>query len=164
MTCCLWSTTSCESWPRSDWHRKIRGKLSSPRRVHEAYIRVVGRDSGKPWDGRGHFFAAAAEAMRRILVENARRKSRQKRGGDLDRCELDSEAIAAPAPADDLIALDEALDKLSRLDPPIAELVKLRYFADLTIPQVAEILGISPRTADFHWKYAKAWLRDELGR
>jgi len=132
--------------------------------VHEAYLRVVGSDAGKRWDGRGHFFAAAAEAMRRILVENARRKSRQKRGGELDRCELDYDALAAPAPADDLIALDEALDKLARFDPPIAELVKLRYFADLTIPQAAEILGISPRTADFHWKYAKAWLRDELGR
>ncbi|MFI5454551.1 MAG: ECF-type sigma factor [Isosphaerales bacterium] len=132
--------------------------------VHEAYMRLVGPDRDKPWAGRGHFFAAAAEAMRRILVENARRKSRQKHGGELDRRELDCDAIAAPAPADDLIALDEALDKLSRLDPPIAELVKLRYFTDLTIPQAAEILGISPRTADFHWKYAKAWLRDELGR
>jgi len=132
--------------------------------VHEAYLRIVGPDPGKRWDGRGHFFAAAAEAMRRILVENARRKSRQKRGGHLDRCELDCDAIAAPVPADDLIALDEALDKLARLDPPIAEPVKLRYFADLTIPQAAEVLGISPRTADFHWKYAKVWLRDELGR
>jgi RNA polymerase sigma factor (TIGR02999 family) len=132
--------------------------------VHEAYLRIVGQDAGKPWNGRGHFFSAAAEAMRRILVENARRKSRQKHGGEFDRCELDSDAIAAPVPDDDLLALDEALDKLSRLDPPIAELVKLRYFADLTIPQAAEILGISPRTADFHWKYAKAWLRDELGR
>jgi RNA polymerase sigma factor (TIGR02999 family) len=132
--------------------------------VHEAYLRLVGPDQDKPWHGRGHFFAAAAEAMRRILVENARRKSRQKRGGGLERCQLDADAIAAPAPADELIALDEALDKLAQLDPPIAELVKLRYFADLTIPQAAEVLGISPRTADFHWKYAKAWLRDELGR
>jgi RNA polymerase sigma factor (TIGR02999 family) len=132
--------------------------------VHEAYLRIVGPDADKCWHGRGHFFAAAAEAMRRILVENARRKSREKHGGDLDRCVLDSEAIAAPAPADDLIALDEALEKLSRLDPPIAELVKLRYFAEMTIPQAAEILGISPRTADSHWKYAEAWLRAQLGR
>ena len=102
--------------------------------------------------------------MRRILVENARRKARQKHGGDFDRRELDSDAIAAPVRDDELLALDDAIEKLSRLDPPIAELVKLRYFADLTIPQAAEILGISPRTADFHWKYAKAWLRDELGR
>ena len=122
-----------------------------------------GRIRARPWDGRGHFFSAAAEAMRRILVENARRKSRQKHGGDLIVASLIPTPIAAPMPDDDLIALDEALEKLSRLDPPIAELVKLRYFADLTIPQAAEILGISPRTADFHWKYAKAWLRDELG-
>ena len=87
----------------------------------------------------------------------------EKRGGDFDRCEINPDAIAAPADAGDLIALDEALDKLSRLDPPIAVLVKLRYFADLTIPQAAEILGISPRTATYRWKYAKAWLRDELG-
>jgi RNA polymerase sigma factor (TIGR02999 family) len=132
--------------------------------VHEAYVRVVGLDPDKPWDGRGHFFSAAAEAMRRILVENARRKSRQKHGGEFDRRELDSNAIAAPVPDDDLLALDEALEKLARLDPPIAELVKLRYFADLTIPQAAEVLGISPRTDDYRWKYAKAWLRDELER
>jgi RNA polymerase sigma factor (TIGR02999 family) len=145
-------------------HENPGQTLEATALVHEAYLRLVGPDTGKPWHGRAHFFAAAAEAMRRILVENARRKSRQKRGGDLDRCELDSDAIAAPLPADDLLALDEALDKLTRLDPPIAELVKLRYFAELTIPQAAEVLGISPRTADFHWKYAKAWLRDELGR
>jgi RNA polymerase sigma factor (TIGR02999 family) len=132
--------------------------------VHEAYLRLVGDDPKKPWNGRGHFFAAAAEAMRRILVENARRKSRQKRGGNLDRCEINPDAIAAPADTVDLIALDEALDKLARLDRPIAMLVKLRYFADLTIPQAAEILGISRRTATYRWKYAKAWLRDELGR
>jgi RNA polymerase sigma factor (TIGR02999 family) len=145
-------------------HEKPGHTLQATALVHEAYLRIAGPDTGKCWDGRGHFFAAAAEAMRRILVENARRKSREKHGGEYDRCELDSEAIAAPVPAEDLIALDEALEKLTRLDPPIAELVKLRYFADLTIPQSAEILGISPRTADFHWKYAKAWLRAELGR
>jgi RNA polymerase sigma factor (TIGR02999 family) len=153
---------SCGGWPRNDWGRKQT--LQATALVHEAYLRVVGLDTGKLWDGRGHFFSAAAEAMRRILVENARRKSRQKHGGEFDRCELDSDTIAAPVPDDNLIALDEALDKLARLDPPIAELVKLRYFADLTIPQAAEILGISPRTADFHWQYAKTWLRDELGR
>jgi RNA polymerase sigma factor (TIGR02999 family) len=145
-------------------HENPGQTLQATALVHEAYLRIAGPDTGKRWGGRGHFFAAAAEAMRRILVENARRKSRQKHGGDIVRCELDADAIAAPAPADELIALDEALEKLSRLDPPIAELVKLRYFVDLTIPQAAEILGISPRTADFHWKYAKAWLRAELGR
>jgi RNA polymerase sigma factor (TIGR02999 family) len=145
-------------------HENPGQTLQATALVHEAYLRIVGPDGKRPWDSPGHFFAAAAEAMRRILVENARRKSRQKRGGDLERRELDPDAIAAPLAGDDLIALDEALEKLSRLDPPIAELVKLRYFADLTIPQAAEVLGISPRMADFHWKYAKAWLRDELGR
>ena len=130
--------------------------------VHEAYLRLVGSDPQKPWGGRGHFFAAAAEAMRRILVENARKKSRNKRGGNLDRQEFDAEVIFAPEPAVDVVDLDEALEKLAELDPPVAELVKLRYFVGMTIPQAAEVLQISPRTADFRWKYAKAWLREEM--
>ncbi len=133
--------------------------LNATALVHEAYLRLVG---DQQFDGKGHFFAAAAEAMRRILVENARKKSRQKRGGKLDRQEFDPEAIAAPKPALDLVELDEALKKLAEMDPPVAELVKLRYFVGMTIPQAAEVLGISPRTADFRWKYAKAWLREEL--
>ncbi len=127
--------------------------------VHEAYLRLVASDPEKRWGGRGHFFAAAAEAMRRILVQNARAKSRIKRGGNLERQEFDPEAIPAPERDAYVIDLDEALEKLAKLDPPVAELVKLRFFAGMTIPQAAEVLGISPRTADFHWKYAKAWLR-----
>ena len=130
--------------------------------VHEAYLRLVGSDPQKPWGGRGHFFAAAAEAMRRILVENARKKSRNKRGGKLNRQEFNAEVIFTPEPAVDVVDLDEALEKLAELDPPVAELVKLRYFVGMTIPQAAEVLQISPRTADFRWKYAKAWLREEM--
>jgi RNA polymerase sigma factor (TIGR02999 family) len=130
--------------------------------VHEAWLRLVGDGTGQRWDGRGHFFAAAAEAMRRILVENARRKRSLKRGGDRARQELDPEAVAAPEVSEDLLALDEALDKLAAADPQAAELVKLRYFAGLTIPQAAEALGVSPRTADSWWAYARAWLLAEL--
>jgi RNA polymerase sigma factor (TIGR02999 family) len=130
--------------------------------VHEAYLRLVGDDPGRPWDNRGHFFAAAAEAMRRILIENARRKHRLKRGGGRARVVLDPALIAAPGASEDLLALDEALDKLAGHDPKVAELVKLRYFAGLTNRQAAEALGIAPRTADFHWAYARAWLLAEL--
>ena len=130
--------------------------------VHEAYLRLVGDDAGKPWDGRGHFFAAAAEAMRRILVDNARRKRGPKHGGDRRREPLDPEAVAAPEAAGDLLALDEALAKLAETEPKVAELVSLRYFAGLTIPQAAAQLQISPRTADAWWSYAKAWLQAAL--
>ena len=133
--------------------------------VHEAYLRIVGPDTGQPWDGRGHFFAAAAEAMRRILVENARRKRRLKHGGGRSREPLDLDHVAAQEPdkdPDDLLALDEALGKLADVDARAAELVKLRYFAGLTIPQAAEVLGVSPRTADLSWAYARAWLKTEL--
>jgi RNA polymerase sigma factor (TIGR02999 family) len=133
--------------------------------VHEAYVRLVGNDGNRPWDNRGHFFAAAAEAMRRILIENARRKHRLKHGRGRTREPLDLDHIAAPEPdnrPDDLLALDEALGKLADVDPRAAELVKLRYFAGLTIPQAAEVLGISPRTANLSWSYARAWLKTEL--
>jgi RNA polymerase sigma factor (TIGR02999 family) len=130
--------------------------------VHEAYLRLVGPDPGQPWAGRGHFFAAAAEAMRRILVESARRKGRLRRGGDRERVDLDGLDIAAPEPGDDLLALDEALTQLAVADPRAAELVKLRYFAGLTIPQAAAALGIAPRTADFLWAYAKSWLLQRI--
>ena len=126
--------------------------------VHEAYLRLVGDNPDRHWDGRGHFFAAAAEAMRRILVENARRKRRLKRGGGAARAELDELNLAAPALPDDVVALDEALAQLAAIDPQAAELVNLRYFAGLTIPEAAEILGVAPRTADFLWSYARAWL------
>jgi RNA polymerase sigma factor (TIGR02999 family) len=130
--------------------------------VHEVYLRLVGADPQKPWDGRRHFFAAAAEAMRRILVESARRKRAPKHGGDLHRQPLDPDCIAVSGTTDDLLALDEALSKLAATDPNVAELVKLRYFAGLTIPQAAEQLEISPRTADAWWSYAKAWFQAAL--
>ena len=114
------------------------------------------------WDGRGHFFAAAAEAMRRILVESARRKHRFRHGGDLVRVELDELNIDAPEPREDLLALDTALDKLKLVDGPASELVQLRYFAGLTQAEAAEILDISPRTADRLWAYARAWLHREV--
>jgi RNA polymerase sigma factor (TIGR02999 family) len=126
--------------------------------VHEAYIRLVDADKDRHWNTRGHFFAAAAEAMRRILVESARRKSSLKRGGRQARQELDEENLEAPQVPDELIALDEALSQLAATDSKAAELVKLRYFAGLTIPQAAEVLGISPRSADFLWAFARAWL------
>jgi RNA polymerase sigma factor (TIGR02999 family) len=130
--------------------------------VHEVYLRLVGADPKQPWDNRGHFFAAAAEAMRRILIENARRKRGLKRGGDRHRQPLDPDFVAAPGADDELLALDEALTRLAATEPKVAELVKLRYFAGLTIPQAAAQLQISPRTADAWWSYAKAWFQAAL--
>jgi RNA polymerase sigma factor (TIGR02999 family) len=124
--------------------------------VHEAYLRLVG---DQQFDGRGHFFAAAAEAIRRILVEQARRKQAARHGGLRQRERLDPDQVAAPAPADELLALHEALDRLAERHPEKAELVKLRYFAGLTADQAAAALGISPTTGDRHWAYARAWLR-----
>jgi RNA polymerase sigma factor (TIGR02999 family) len=130
--------------------------------VHEAYIRLVGgQDPG--WDCRGHFFAAAAEAMRRILVDNARRKRTGKHGGDRRRRDLDRFDVAIEAAPDDLLDLDEAIEKLAREDPAKAELVKLRYFAGLTVEEAARVLGVSRATADRHWHYARVWLYCELG-
>ncbi len=122
--------------------------------VHEAYLRLVGADPDRPWSGRGHFFAAAAEAMRRILVENARRKHRLKRGGGRERVDLSLADPATPETDDDLLALDEALEALGRKDKVKADLVELRVFASLTLAQAAEILGISTATADRYWAYA----------
>jgi len=131
--------------------------------VHEAYIRLVD-GSCDDWSSRGHFFSAAAEAMRRILVENARRKSRIKRGGRFQRVELSESAPAESQQyiASELIALDEALDRFTQKDKLKADLVKLRYFAGLTIPQAAQILNISHATAERHWTYARCWLRSEM--
>jgi RNA polymerase sigma factor (TIGR02999 family) len=131
--------------------------------VHEAYLRLIGTDPSRPWNSRGHFFAAAAEAMRRILVENVRRKCSQKRGGDRRRIDLGDLAVETPGANCDLLALDEALSQLAAADPQAAELVQLRYFAGLTVPRAAEVLGISPRTADFLWAYARAFLLRCLG-
>ena len=130
--------------------------------VHEAYVRLVDTDKAQHWNGRGHFFAAAAEAMRRILVEQARRKRADKHGGGRSRQELNPDLIAAPEAAEDLLALDEALTRLAATEPQVAELVKLRYFAGLTIPQAAAHLGIAPRTAEAWWSYAKAWFQAAL--
>jgi len=125
--------------------------------VHEAYIRLVGSED-QSWRSRAYFFGAAAEAMRRILVEHARRKQRPKHGGNCQRVDLNDGDLLVSAPCDDLVALDEALTKLAEIDNAKAELVKLRYFAGLTLEQAAEALNISPTTAKRHWTYAKAWL------
>ena len=139
-------------------HEKPGQTLQATALVHEAYLRLVGGDPARPWNGRGHFFAAAAEAMRRILVENARRRRSLKRGGGLVRRELDDLQLAAPEPAEDLLALDDALNRLAGVDPVKAELVKLRYFAGMTIEEAADALGISSATAKRYWTYARAWL------
>jgi RNA polymerase sigma factor (TIGR02999 family) len=130
--------------------------------VHEAYLRLVANGADRGWDSRGHFFAAAAEAMRRILVDAARRRGALKRGGDCTREPLhESQLIAAEVPGN-LLAVDEALQRLELTDPRAAELVKLRYFAGLTLREAAAALGVSPRTADDIWAYARAWLFREL--
>jgi RNA polymerase sigma factor (TIGR02999 family) len=132
--------------------------------VHEAYIRLVNVDEVQHWNSRGHFFTAAAEAMRRILVEQARHKRSAKAGGQRRRRELHDKHLAAPSRNVDLIALDEALDKLACQHRRKAELVKLRFFAGLTLRQAAEALGIAESTADADWAYAKSWLRLELAK
>jgi len=130
--------------------------------VHEAYLRLVDVEKAQRWNSRGHFYAAAAEAMRRILVENARRKRALRRGGDRNRLDLDEPE--APRLSDDILALDEALEKLARKDGAKAELVKLRYFAGLTMEQSAQTLGISLATAHRWWNYARAWLHQEISQ
>ena len=135
--------------------------------VHEAYLRLIGPGGHDAqhqprWEGRRHFFGAAAEAMRRILVDNARRKLSQKRGGGRARLDVDTVEVAAPEESDELLALNEALDKLALADPPAAELVKLRYFAGLSLAEAASVLDVSSRTADRLWAYARAWLHREI--
>jgi RNA polymerase sigma factor (TIGR02999 family) len=130
--------------------------------VHEAYLRLVGEAEQPHWDNRGHFFAAAAEAMRRILIDNARGKQAVKHGGDRPRADLDMNQLAVPEVSEDLLALDEALDRLAVADPEAAQLVQLRYFAGLTLSEAAQVLGVSPRTADRLWAYARAWLLKAL--
>ena len=138
-----------------------RQTLQATALVHEAYVRLVGSQDGN-WNSRGHFYAAAAEAMRRILIEKARRKGRHKHGGGYRRADLDEADLADRGPSDDVIALDEALEKLTQKDKVKADLVKLRYFAGLTCAQAAKILGISRSTANEHWAYARAWLHTEI--
>lgn len=130
--------------------------------VHEAYVRLIGGTNPTQWNSRGHFFAAAAVAIRRILIENARRKGRTKRGGGFHRQSLDEESVILPKPEEDLMALDEALEKLDRLNPEAARLVELLYFAGLTLAEAADTLEISPRTAGRLWAFARAWLRCEI--
>ena len=132
--------------------------------VHEAYLRLVDVDQAQGWNSRGHFFAAAAEAMRRILVENARRKGRRKRGGDRRRVDLELAEPAAPERSDDLLDLDEALERFAAKDRAKTDLVKLRYFAGLTMEQTAEMLGISLATAHRWWNYARAWLHQDIAQ
>ena len=144
-------------------HEQPGQTLEATALVHEAYLRLVGDDPKKPWDGRGHFFAAAAEAMGRILVDRARDRRRQKRGGGRRRVRIDLDKVLDDMPDDDLLALDEALQNLAREDPVGAELVRLRAFAGLTLAEAAEVMGIGRRTADRYWAYARAWLCDALG-
>ena len=144
-------------------HEQPGQTLQATALVHEAYIRLVGSEP-KDWSGRTHFFAAAAEAMRRILIENARRKQRLKHGGVRQRVDLEDAGIVIEGPAEDIVALDEALAKLALEDPVKADLVKLRYFAGLTIEQAAGILSISRATADRYWSYSRAWLFDEINK
>jgi len=142
-------------------HESPGQTLQATALVHEAYLRLVG-DESPSWENRGHFFAAAAEAMRRILVENARRKKSPKHGGGRCCVDLDAVEAAAQTPSDDLVALDEALTRLGAADPVKAALVKLRFFAGLSIDQAAEALRISRATAIRHWSFARAWLFHEL--
>ena len=148
-------------------HRFVQEKpgqtLQATALVHEAYLRLVGSDGhGPPWSGRGHFFAAAAEAMRRILVDPARHKGSQRQGGDFQRVELAAVDPALPSNQLDVLAVDEALQQLAAQDPRAAELVKLRFFAGFTVAEAAETLGVSVATAENDWAYAKSWLKLQL--
>ena len=143
-------------------HEQPGQTLQATALVHEAWLRLVNGESAQRWDSRSHFFSAAAEAMRRILVDNARRKLRPKHGGDRQRVDVEAVADVSGASHEDLLALDEALHKLAAEDAESAEIVKLKYFAGLTIPQIAELLGTTPRTIDRRWAYARSWLHQEL--
>jgi RNA polymerase sigma factor (TIGR02999 family) len=143
-------------------HEKPGQTLVATALVHEAYIRLVGTSESPQWNSRGHFFAAAAEAMRRILVEQARRKHRVRHGGGLHRIDLDSQLQSSGEVDENLLALDEALERLAAEEPEAAAVVKLRYFAGLTIEEAALALNISIRTVNRHWAYASAWLYQQL--
>ncbi len=144
-------------------HEKPGQTLQATALVHEAYLRLVDVEKSHCWNNRMHFFAAASEAMRRILVEQARHKLSQKRGGDRDRLDLEMADLIAPEVPDEVLAVNEALSSLAAVDAQAAELVKLRYFAGMSIPEAAEVLNIPPRSADRLWAYARAWLRRAVG-
>jgi RNA polymerase sigma factor (TIGR02999 family) len=144
-------------------HEKPGHTLQATALVHEAYLRLVDFEKAKNWDSRGHFFAAAAEAMRRILLNRARDKTRLKRGGGRFKIDLDQIEVAFDTPAEDLLALDEAIQQLANEDQACAELVKLRFFGGLSHTQAAASLGVTRRVADRHWAYARAWLYERLG-
>jgi RNA polymerase sigma factor (TIGR02999 family) len=144
-------------------HEKPGQTLQATALVHDVYLRLVGSDGqNNAWNGRGHFFAAAAEAMRRMLIENARSKKRLKRGGNRPRVDLDESCLVSDGPSDDLLALNEALENLARESPARADLVKLRYFAGLTIEEAAAAMNISEATAKRYWTYSRAWLYQVL--
>jgi RNA polymerase sigma factor (TIGR02999 family) len=143
-------------------HEKPGQTLEATALVHEAYMRLLGKADEPHWNSRGHFFSAAAEAMRRILVESARRKSRLKHGREHPRIDLDSGCRVSAAPSLDLLALDEALSRLAEIEPAKAELIKLRFFAGLTMPEAAAALDVSLATAERYWTFAKSWLYAEL--
>lgn len=144
-------------------HEKPGQTLQATALVHEAYLRLVDDEKAKQWDSRGHFFAAAAEAMRRILVESARKKKRHRHGGGRCRVDLQDAVSLADSPNDDLLALDEALTRLAAREPAKAELVKLRFFAGLSIDEAADLMRISRTTAKRYWAFARAWLLAEIG-
>jgi RNA polymerase sigma factor (TIGR02999 family) len=143
-------------------HEKPGQTLQATALVHEAYLRLVDTEQAQQWNSRGHFFAAAAEAMRRILVEGARNKAREKRGGDWRRVDFEELDVMTSISPDQLVALDDALARLAELDPLAGELVKLRYFSGMALEQATAVLGVSTATAYRHWAYARAWLRSEL--
>jgi RNA polymerase sigma factor (TIGR02999 family) len=144
-------------------HEKPGQTLQATALVHEAYPGLVGSGRGRQWEGRGHFFAAAAEAMRLILINRARDKGRVKHGGGLQRVDLDQAELGYESDGLDLLALDEALTRLAAEEPDCARLVKLRFFAGLTLEEAAEVLGVTRRTADRYWAYARAWLLHAMG-
>lgn len=138
--------------------------LSATALVHEAYLKLVGSESTRPWEGRCHFFGAAAQAMRRILIDHARRKGRLCHGGALQRNELDDEALANNGSSDEILAVHESLSRLAEVSPQKAKLVELRYFAGLSSHEAAEVLGISRATADRYWAFARAWLLRDISQ
>ena len=156
---------NCAGWPPNGWRREPGQTLQATALVHEAYVRLVGSGEPPRWEGRGHFFAAAAEAMRRILIDRARHKQTKKAGGGRRRLDLDDiEPVLEEENGDRLLALDEAIRQLEAEDPRKAELVKLRFFAGLTTEQAAAVLGVSTSTAEKDWAYARSWLRVAIDR